>query len=190
MWDTSKLLRMQVASVFEKAFSRIYGKPCWNVKPGYGSFLTLEFGKPHLEVREPNAAIKHVVGAVRARFARRSVVVHGDWHLWLYCCEWEVLSKGNRIGDSSTKIKIRRAADFLDGQKLTGFSMSPRTVGCVFRFDLGATLRTRPYDEDSEQWLLFEPSHKILTLRADGRYKHTRSDMPDSSGKWNPVVPD
>jgi hypothetical protein len=180
---------MQVASVFEKAFGRMYGKPCWNVKPGYGSFLTFEFGKPHLEVHEPSAATQKTAGAVRARFARRSVVVHGDWHLWLYCCEWEVLSKGNRVGDSSTKISIRRGADFLDGQELTGFSISPRKIGCLFRFDLGATLRTRPYDRDSEQWRLFEPSHKVLTLRADGMFKHMRSDIPDELEKWIPIVP-
>jgi hypothetical protein len=37
---------------FEKVFKGILGKPCWDVKPGHGSFLTMEFGKPHLEVRE------------------------------------------------------------------------------------------------------------------------------------------
>jgi hypothetical protein len=31
----------------------ILGKPCWNVKRGHGSFLTLEFGQPHLVVWEP-----------------------------------------------------------------------------------------------------------------------------------------
>jgi hypothetical protein len=180
---------MQFASEFERVFRRIYGKPCWHVSGGYGSFLTFEFGTPHLEVREPIPTIKGSTAIVRAALARRSVGVLGDWHLWIYCCEWEVFCRGKRVGDSSTKTKIRRAIDFLDGQKLTQFSISPRKVECLFRFDLGAALRTRPYDRKSEQWMLFEPSHKVLTLRADGRYKHTRSDLPDDSGKWNPIGP-
>lgn len=180
---------MHVAPVFERAFRRIYGKPCWKVGAGYGSFLTFEFGRPHLRVREPIAVKKRASAKVRARLTRRNVVVHGDWHLWIYGCEWEVFCRGKRIGDRSTKTKVRRAIDFLDGQKLTQFSISPRKVECVFRFDLGAVLRTRPYDHESEQWLLFEPSHKVLVLRADGCYHHIRSDMPDGAEKkWSPVI--
>jgi hypothetical protein len=168
-----------LAPVFEKVFGRIYGEPCWGVRPGYGSFLTLEFGKPFLKTREPIVASKDSSIRVREGLARRSVFVHGEWHLWIYCCDWEVLSKGKAIGDSSTKLKVRRAADCLDGQKLTRFSMSPRNVRCVFEFDLGATLKTKAYDKDSEQWMLFEPSYKVLTLRADGRYSHERSNSSE-----------
>jgi hypothetical protein len=98
-----------------------------------------------------------------------------------------VFSRGKRVGDSSTKATVRRAAETLDGQKLTQFLISPRKVECVFRFDLGGMLRTYPYDKESEQWLLYEPYHKVLVLRADGHYKRVRSDMPDVSGKWNRV---
>ena len=177
---------MHVASMFDRVFNKIYGKPCWQVRAGHGSFLTFEFGRPHLEVREPVAAA--AAARVQAGLARRSIVVHGDWHLWIYCCEWEVFSRGKRVADSSTRTKIRRAVDILDGQKLTQFSILPRKVECVFRFDLGTVLRTHPYDRESEQWMLFEPSHKVLVLRGDGHYKHTRSDIADDSGKWNTVV--
>jgi|SRR5581483_4349346 len=179
---------MRVSSVFERVFSRIYGKPCWQARPGHGTFLTFEFGRPHLDIREPVAATKRATTRVRARLARRSVEIHGDWHLWIYCCEWEVFSRGKRVGDSSRKATARRAVETLDGQKLTQFSISPRKVECVFRFDLGGMLRTYPYDKESEQWLLYEPAHKVLVLRADGRYQHVRSDEPDDSGKWNPVT--
>src|SRR6266700_2643064 len=189
MTNTQKSPPIQTAAVFERTFGRIYGKPCWGVRPGYGSFLTLEFGEPHLEVREPIAANKDVSARVRERLARRSIFVHGEWHLWIYCCDWEVRSKGKRIGDSSTKLKIRRAADCLDGQKLTRFSMSRRNVQCAFEFDLGATLRTKPYDKESVQWLLFEPSHRVVSVRADGCYKHIRSDVPEKQGVWKPFEP-
>jgi hypothetical protein len=169
---------------FEKVFEDILGKPCWNVKPGYGSFLTLEFGKPHLVVHEPIAARKERSAKVRENLACRQVYARGEWHLCIYCCDWEVHCKGKRVGDSSTKLRIRRAADFLDGQKLIRFSILPRKVQSIFVFDLGGTLKTFPYDKDSEQWLIFEPSHKVLILRADGRYKYVRSDLPDDEKAW------
>jgi hypothetical protein len=172
----------------EKILRRLYGKPCWGVSPGVGSFLTLEFGRPHLEICEPIVASESASAKVRKHLANRTVHVYGEWHLWIYCCNWEVRSGAKRIGDSLTKLRIRRAAEFVDGQRLTGFSISPRNANCVFQFDLGATLITRPYDNRSEQWLLFEPSHKVLTLRADGRYQHGRSDKVKDSAEWKPIL--
>lgn len=178
---------MKIAPVFERVFKSIYGKPCWGVSPGHGSFLTFEFGKPHLKVYEPIAASKGTSARVREGLARRQAHVRGEWHLWLYCCDWEVLSKGKPVGDSSTKLKMRRAAHVLNGQKLIRFLVLPRGVQSVFEFDLGATLKTRPYDNESEQWLLYEPSHKVLVVRADGRYIHHRSDVVDNQKDWKPI---
>jgi hypothetical protein len=63
-----RLRSMPTAPIFHKVFCEIYGKPCWNVKPGYGSFFTLEFGKPHLDVHEPTVASKN---ASRSRTSPR-----------------------------------------------------------------------------------------------------------------------
>jgi hypothetical protein len=183
-----RLLRMPTAQIFERMFRGIYGKPCWNVKPGLGSFLTLEFGLPHLEVREPIVASKSASPKVQRLLARRNVFVHGEWHLWIYCCNWEVLTKDKRIADSSTKARIRLAADVLDGQKLVRFSLDPKSVQCAFKFDLGATLRTVPYDKDSEQWSLYTPKQRVLTLFADRRYRCVHSDLPGDQGAWKPVL--
>jgi hypothetical protein len=179
---------MQTVPIFYKVFRELYGEPCWNVKPGYGSTLTLEFGKPHLDVSEPTVARKGASRRVRRSLARRRVFVHGEWHLWIYSCAWEVLSNGKHVGNGSTERSMRRAADLLDGQKLIGFSFSSKKVQCVFEFDLGATLRTVPYDKKGEQWMLYTPEGKILTLRADRRYQYTRTDLPRDRGPWKPAV--
>jgi hypothetical protein len=182
-----KQAKQTLPTQIERVVRRLYGKPCWGVKPGFGSFLTLEFGKPNLEVREPVVASKAASERVRQALARRRVQVHGEWHLWIYCCHWEVLSGNKRVGDSSSKTKIRRAAEFLNGQKLIGFAVSPGNVNCVFDFDLGASLKTRPYDKDGEQWLLYGPSHKVLTLRADGFYTYQGSGLHEDRGRWKPM---
>ncbi len=83
---------------------------------------------------------------------------------------------------------MRNAANCLDGQKLVRFTIMPRTMECVFKFDLGATLRTRPFDKDGEQWMLFDPSKQVLALRADARYDFTRSDVSPNQGKWKSIV--
>ena len=166
----------------EKVFERILGMPCWDVKPGQGSFLTLEFGKPHLVVREPIPARQGSSAKVREHLARRQVYARGEWHLWIKYCDWEVHCKGKRVGDSSTELDTRHAANFLNGQKLIRYSILPRKVQSIFVFDLGATLKTFPYDANSEQWLLFGPSKKVFIVRADGRHEYVRSDVPADEG--------
>jgi len=179
---------MQIAPIFQKVFRQIYGKPCWNVKPGYGSFFTLEFGKPHLDIREPSVASKDDPRRVRKLLARRDVFVHGEWHLRIHSCAWEVLSNGRHIGNGSTKVSMRHSADLLSGQKLIQFSFSPKKVLCVFEFDLGGTLTTVPYDRKGEQWVLHTPEHRVLTLRADRRYQYMRADLPRNQGLWKPAL--
>jgi hypothetical protein len=116
--------------------------------------------------------------------ARRIASIHGEWHLWIYCCDWEVFSGKKCAGDSSTKTKVLRAAKLLDGQKLIRFSISPKEVSCVFEFDLGGRLKTHPFDKEGEQWLLYEPSHRVLIVRGDGRYKYEPSNLPEDQGRW------
>jgi hypothetical protein len=159
---------MAAELVFKNSFSKLRGKFCWGVRPGHGSFLSLEFGKPHLDFREPLPLAKSPSAKVTEVLSRRRVVVRGEWHWWLYQCDWEVRSAGRVVGGSSRKAAVGRAADFLDGQRLVRFSVGPRRAQCRFEFDLGAVLTTRPYDAKSEQWMLFEPSGRVLVLRGDG----------------------
>jgi hypothetical protein len=179
---------MRIAPIFQRIFGAVYGRPCWNVKPGYGSFLTLEFGKPHLEIREPATAPKSYSVKVRRRLARRNVFVHGEWHLRIAECAWEVLCNGKHVGNGATKRSMGRAANILDGQKLVRFSFTPEDLQCVFEFDLGASLRTIPYDRKGEQWVLFTPEKKVLTLRADRCYRYMRANLRHDKGKWKPAL--
>jgi hypothetical protein len=176
-------------NVIERVFQRLQGKPCWNVRRGYGHFLTLEFGEPHLEIREPSQVTKSVSPRVRKLFARRRVTVHGQWHLWIYCCDWELLIDGKLIADnrSSTPRKIDRALADLDGQALTGVSVSPKNARSVFEFDLGGSLVTRRFDRTGEQWMLFEPSGHVLTVRADGHCSHQPGTIAPDRVRWQPI---
>lgn len=161
----------------------LLGLPCWGVKRGCGSFLTLEFGEPSLFVREPTVTTS-TSEKVRRSLARRLVVVHGAWHLWIYCCDWRVESSGRTVGDSSTPKRIDKAARELDGQRLLGVTLRPKGARTRFIFDFGAVLETRPYDRRSEQWMLFTPGNRVLSFRADRRYCLGPSNKTGREHPW------
>jgi hypothetical protein len=178
-------------NIVQARFQALYGLPCWNVRPGYGSFLTMEFGDPHLKIREPREAPDRSLPVQRAN-ARRQVTIRGEWHLWIYCCQWHVYRGDKLIGESalesSSKKPIVRAAEELDGQKLIHVSVDAQKAHTMFQFDLGSRLETRPYDDASEQWMLYEPAGNVLSFRADGHYSYHPGDTPPGETRWKPLL--
>lgn len=115
--------------IIDRIFQPIYGLPCWNVKHGWGSFLTLEFGEPHLEIAEPRELDETASTLARGLFRRRRITLRGVWHLWIYCCDWYLYTTDQLIADSdpegTTKERIAPAARELDGQKLLEVRLEP-----------------------------------------------------------------
>jgi hypothetical protein len=178
---------MSIDPIFARVFTEIYGKPAWRVSPGWGSFLTFEFGQPHLEIREPVVARKEASQRVKQALARRHVYIHGDWHLWILCCDWKVFSNRKLIGQSTSASSIQKAADILDGQALVSFLLRSKPVRSIFEFDLGGRLETYPYDRKSEQWRFHDyRNHKVLTLRADRVYSYGPSNRAVAE-EWKPI---
>lgn len=167
-------------AIIDEVFAPIYGKPSWQVRQGFGSFLTFEFGEPHLVIREPIHASSDATAKTRKHLAQRQVTIHGDWHLWLYLSDWRILSEGKWLAHSeSTRQQIRKATSILDGQAIVRVSVTRRLL-TTFEFDLGGRVEARPntkaYGQDSDLWLLYEPSGLVFTLRADGQYSHAPGD--------------
>lgn len=178
-------------SPIQVAFGPVMGLPCWNVKPGQGSFITLEFGQPHIESREPREAKYAKSTKIKKQYARRGVILHGEWYLWIYCCYWNFFLNGQFIGDSRSEKGIQNAVRELNGQKLTGVVANHLLGHSVFEFDLGGRLTTRPYDKPYEapspQWMLFEPSGNVLSFRADGCYSSHPGGTPADKEEWHPL---
>lgn len=152
-----------------KIFEKLYGLPSWNVRQGYSSCLTFEFGMPHQEIRP--------VKTLRGKEPSRTVVIRGDWHLWIYGCDWQILQGPSVLADSeSDDVLIARACATLDGQALSEVKLDTEQFSTEFQFDLGGILRTSPFekDEDDEdpmdQWLLFCQDKCVLTYCSDGTF--------------------
>lgn len=180
-------------SIIDDVFQPLYGTPCWQVEQGYGSFLTFEFGQPSLHITEPRQYTKRVTKKLERVAARRQVYVHGAWHLWIYLADWRIFQKDKELAYyESTRRVIKRATDELNGQQLTNVSIDTSLVS-VFEFDLGGRLEVYPnyihYEKTSDLWLLFEPSHNVFTLRADGQYDRMPGDISPDEYEWKPLFP-
>lgn len=170
----------------------MYGKLCWQVEQGYGSFLTFEFGVPHLHIREPRKATKQAPESVRKNAARRHVYVHGDWHFWVYLCDWRISSQGQLLADhTSTRRTIKKATTELNGQALVQLTVEEDLIS-VLEFDLGGKLEIIPnaehYDKTADLWFLYEPNGDVFTLRADGYYCHHPGNWKPEENIWQPLL--
>ena len=99
---------------------------------------------------------------------------------------------GKRLAHSESDDEtIAKATAQLDGQCLKRLWMEPGTVVTHFEFDLGAVLTTFPCnddDEPEEQWILFEPSGDVLSVRSDNRFCHGSGETPPHEEKWLPLL--
>jgi hypothetical protein len=171
----------------------LFGLPSWKVERGYGSFVTIEFGEPHVEISEVGLMPVEIEGVPERALGRRSAV-HGDWHLWIYQCEWSLTLKDIQLAHSeSNAVTMNRALHVLNGQCLAGLQIDSRDGSSVFSFDLGCVLTVIPDDasegdEPDELWLLFEPSGQVLAVRNDGSYCRGPSTEPTDQHRWSPIA--
>ena len=170
--------------LLQQIFKKLYGKPSWNVQGGWGSFITFDFGKPKLKVFKPSKRTGQ-------KYLERFAYVYGEWHLWIYCCDWVIRQNNRKVGDSTSKEKIDRGCLALGGQYLTKVVVNPKNLQTDFYFDLGGHLQTKPYkkeDEPSEMWKLRCPDGKWFLLRADGKYSHQSGNTPPYKTVWKPFT--
>ena len=161
----------------------VLGRTSWLVKRGHGSFITMEYGEPHVEVRKPRLFSVPIEGAP-AKALQRRAVVHGDRHLWIYCCEWSLQLESIQLAhNESGNFTMNRALRVLDGQVLQAIDIEPDDGRTRFTFDLGCSLLTWPArpgtyrNEPAGQWMLYAgsgPDLVVLSVREDGTYSIER----------------
>lgn len=174
----------------------VLGRTLWLVGRGHGSFITMEYGEPHVDVREPRLWPLHIEGAP-AKTLRRSPFVHGEWHLWIYCCEWSLLLKYVQLAhNESDNVTMDRALRVLNGQVLKAVDIEPDDSRTRFTFDLGCSLLTYPappgiYDDPVEQWKLYSRSGSdllVLSVRGDGKYSIGDGHEIRGDEHWLPIA--
>ena len=111
------------------------GVPCWEVHADYGSWLSFQFGKPRLEIREARPRSRVVT------LKRRRVFVLGSSELRIEMAAWRLLRRGRLECHSDLpRSSLRKAAVQLAGQKITAVKMRPDNGGLEIRFEYGHQL--------------------------------------------------
>jgi hypothetical protein len=133
----------------EESVRQLVGKPAWGSRIGFGTFLTIEFGK-------------------RIRPLVKIAVPSGEWHLWLYGCDWRIEQSGEVVAASQdTREHLMAAARRLEGKILESVSLDSPAYDATYRFNGGVILRTFSiYSEEGgmRSWYLFTPVGKVLAV--------------------------
>jgi hypothetical protein len=156
-------MNMKLKKEVEALFRPLLGQRAWGPKVGWGSFVTIEFGARHLERHH----------------------YHGDWHLWLYQCDWTLNSESHEMANSeSRKGKMQAAIGNLNELELISVSFDQQKMATEFAFKDGLRLRCQPYAdaEPNEQcWMLFTPDKNAASLAAGGLRYEPVADMAEKS---------
>jgi len=75
---------MRLKSQIDTLFRPLIGQKAWGASVGYGSFVTIEFGRKRLYHGH----------------------YHGEWHVWLYLCEWKLFSGARQLADFESKKRM------------------------------------------------------------------------------------
>lgn len=169
---------MTTTQQVQDLFKPLLGHAAWSVRGGVGSMLTLEFGAPHIIVREPKVPNPKRSERVRRLLGRRHVSVRGDWHLWIQYCEWKItVSDGSCDSEGFAWRQPDECLADLDGQRLIGVGGGSLPNSWRFEFDLGGTLELWPsteYEATDNLWSLYrwnanpEESRFVAAMQSDG----------------------
>ena len=159
-----------MAAEIDGLWGRIYGQPCWGVHWDCNTGLRLNFGKPHLEVREPKAPLDDSSTPIYFRY--RDVYVRGDWVLWCSALWRLSLADIPAVTGSSSYRRIMMGESRLDGQKLEVAAINASTGATRLSFDLGATLEFRRFGRGDTEGIysLHTPDGHYLEVFGDGTY--------------------
>ncbi len=159
------------------------GLCCWNLQNVHGSWISLNFGKPHLVIEEPKPT-----SSSERRRELRNATLRGDYWLWLELCHWNITFKNKDIANSeSDKTEIRKALSVIDGQILNKIEITANPVTTNFFFDLGGIIHTHQYDEQDNDglWHYYCDDGYVYSLLDNGKLEYGKGN--ESSPKQYPI---
>lgn len=162
------------------ALSSLIGQLVWNAQRGVDTFLTMEFGEPHLSMREPIVPKASVSPRKRRSLQRRRVFVVGDWHLWVQHADWKLkTANGTLSSNHDVGTKRDEMLHDLSGQRLLSIDVIPATRKWTLVFDLGGVLDIWPATYEAEElWGLHGWNGDIVGCRQDGSYFRAKAAQP------------
>lgn len=133
--------------------------PCWQVKRGYGTFLTLDMGERVSKKKKDGS--KYLQGSV---------------HLWIYLCDWRVLCEAVEIASSETidSEEISGNINQLLGKRLLDiqFDKEEQDVSLIFsdNYTIVLSRDDDKFDADDDFFKLFLPDETVIGCTSRGLY--------------------
>jgi hypothetical protein len=141
--------------------SELRDKIPWGVRLGQGSFITMEFGK---------ARKKTSAGSI----------IHGEWHLWLYMCNWRI-ELPNKIlaGSDDSRERIQKVLESATFDKVTDIRVASPSLDLTIQF--GSKLKILTFSSsrnELDQWWLFTRDGNCLAVHGGGKYTYGSENQP------------
>ena len=137
----------------DSVIQRLIGLPIEQAQLGHGSFLTFDLGKP-----------------LKGEQERR------EWHVWIYCCYWEMFRNESSVTHcEDNRLSISNSVESLAGRLFSKIAVGI-DGGSEFQFSDGTSIRTFPWEEEAESWMIYTPEGIVLTLNSDGTWDYVRGD--------------
>ena len=139
--------------VIIEIINKVVGQQVSAIKLGVGSFLTLDFGKLYTETKI-------------YKNGKERTYTWGNWHLWVYMCAWRIDKNGRPyVASSDDRTKIAELIKELAHATLTKCEILNASLDTKWYFDEHITLTLfNTSTEDEDQWFLFTPEEKVLTI--------------------------
>src|SRR5690349_17368690 len=114
----------------------IVGMAAWEVKLGWGCYITFEFGAP---------------------IVTDGGYTHGEWHLWIEHVGWRIETNGEFIaGSEDSREGLITAVKCMENTKIVAIDISPPALQTTIRFENGIRLRLFPvYTSSHKDWIVF-----------------------------------
>lgn len=153
------------------ALSKLHGAFAWSCRPGIGTFFTMEFGEPHLRVREPRISSRPMSERVRDVLARRQVFTEGDYTLWVCNARWILETREGVLADATAgPPSVPEAVAAIDGRRLLGHDVVGSPAFVTLHFEDGVSLHIRGAADVTglHVWSFHRRSVDTLAVGADG----------------------
>ncbi len=142
-------------------FTKLLNLPIRDVLLGYGSFITMGFGK--------NLQTEMMV------YNKMEIDIRPEWYLWVYMCFWELENPTDLLAtNDDTRETMKEALKHLENKKMVGFEILEGTCDIQLEFEDGILLSL--YSNDSEadntQWMLFTPDQMVLQAGPDQSFSY------------------
>lgn len=119
---------------------KMIGLKAWGVKLGIGTYITIEFGKPKEN--------------------------HGEWHLWIYDCSWQI-AKGTKIltNSNAPRLEMESQVQLFESLILKDIRIEDKSWNTIFEFENALSLKViASVLAKGETFMIFVPDERVISF--------------------------